>query len=213
MEANRYLLRDAPGFETGRSFSRGAQHAVEWLQTDLDGFLSDDTPDYIYVHVLAPHPPLSLDPACEMNAGEGYKGFSIWHPGMSDAELHDARKWYVGQVQCVNSVLVEVAASVEASKSVALIFGDHGPDSLGQLCSAGSEWDPDQRQERLTTMASTRVPDCDMTGLGSVVNIGRRFVSCTSDGSYPDLETKTYETAPTDRGRRLIAVEAPMMSP
>lgn len=207
--AHRSLLRDAPGFETGRAFSKGARQTIDWLRGDLEDLLSNESHEFIYAHLLAPHPPLFLDSSCEMKAQAGYGGFTILQPNMSDAELTRARDWYVGQVQCVNAVLEDVASLADAHDAIVVIHGDHGPDSLGQLYVPGAEWDTRQREERLTTMVAARVPGCTMTDITSLVNVYRRLLSCVSSDELLGLETRTYETEWVDGGQGMVEVEPP----
>jgi hypothetical protein len=207
--ANRSILKDLPGLETGRSFTRGALRAMEWLRGDLEDLLHNETPELIYAHLLMPHPPLFLDEECAMRAQDGFKGFTIYQPGMSPAELASARRWYGRQVDCVNEVLTEVAALADATDSIAVVFGDHGPDSLGQLYIPGVQWSEEQRFERLSAMLAARAPGCDMNALDSLVNVGRRLVTCLSDAEFPDLPTMTYESELTPAGDRIVAVPTP----
>lgn len=205
----RTLLWDLPGFETGRSFTRGALNAMEWLDADLPALLGDDQPDFIWVHLLLPHPPLFLDSDCEMHAQDGIKGFVIGRPEMSDRELEEAKAWYTGQVECVNGALSRVARLVAETDSMALMFGDHGPDSLSQLFVHGVDWSEEQRFERLSAFFAARVPGCDMKGIGSLVNGGRRLVSCLSDADYPDLATQTFEVGFEDGVEFVAEVPSP----
>ena len=207
---SRTIVRDLPGVETGRSFTRGTLAVIEWLETDLSGVLGDDVPDLVFAHLLAPHPPLFLDESCVMRAQEGFKGFTIAQPGMTSAELAQAREWYGRQVSCVNEVLADVAEIAERSDSMVVMFGDHGPDSLGQLYVHGAEWDENQRFERFGAMYAARVPGCDMSDVGSLVNAGRRLVACLSDGEFPDLPTSTYESEFTGTGEKIVEVPTPV---
>jgi hypothetical protein len=177
---------------------------MKWLDADLAGFLGDDQPDFIYVHLLLPHPPLFLDSDCDVRFEDGFKGFAIGRPEMTDGELDEAKSWYIRQVECVNSVLDQVARLVAETDSMALMFGDHGPDSLSQLFVHGVDWSEEQRFERLSAYFAARVPGCDMEGIGSLVNGGRRLVSCLSDAEYPDLPTQTFDVG-FDDGVEFVA--------
>lgn len=203
---NRTLLKDLPGLETGRSFSNGAQHAMHWLNGDLPELIRNGQHDLIYVHVLAPHPPLFLDSQCAMHAQEGFKGFTIAQPGMTESDLDAAREWYGKQVDCVNRVLKSIAEVIAGTDSVVLMLGDHGPDSLGQLFSPGAEWSEQQRFERMGAFVAAYVPGCDMSGIESLVNVGRRLVSCISDIELVDLESKAYESEITSEGEQLVEI-------
>lgn len=207
---NRSLLKDLPGLETGRSFSRGSQRVLEWLQDDLEPLLRNDQPDFVHAHVLAPHPPLFLDSQCAMHAQDGVKGFHVGTPSMTDAELERARHWYISQIECVNSVLLEVAEVASQNDAIVLMFGDHGSDSQSQLFLLGTEWTEEQLWERHGVMAAARVPGCDMSHVESLVNLGRRMVSCISDQRLPDLPTKVFGSDRTPQGDRMVELPVPI---
>jgi hypothetical protein len=185
-------LRGLPPFEVGRSFSRGARRSMEWLNTELEPLLKNDTADYVYVHVLAPHPPLFLLPGCESQPQELFSGFTIGTPGSTPEDLDLIRAAYGNQVQCVNSVLSRVAGMAAANDAVMVMFGDHGSDINGQLFVKGSSWNDAQIRERFRPFFAGYGEGCDFSQLGSLVNVGRRILSCLGDDSTPDLATRTF---------------------
>jgi hypothetical protein len=205
----RSLFRDLPGFETGLSFARGAQHVMTWLTRDLPSILEDSERDVIYAHVLAPHPPLFMDDNCEIDARAGFKGFTIYQPGMTTSDLEEARKAYANQVRCVNEMLLQVAETADATDSMVVMFGDHGPDSLGQLFIPGADWDEAQRFERLSSFLATRVPACDMSSPRALVNVGRRLMSCISTNELADLPVRAFEGRPGSGGEEIVEVPSP----
>jgi hypothetical protein len=207
--ANRSILRGLPGYELGRPFTEGALHTLDWLKNDLGGYLRDDVPDLVYVHVLAPHPPLFLDARCEPDWRGGLPGYVIGSPQMDSDELALVRARYTDQLECVNSVLLEVARQLPED-DVAVIFGDHGPDSLGQLfLPSGEMWSEEQRRERFGVFYAAHVPGCDMTSIGSLVNLGRRLLSCMSETALPDLETRILDMTRDSDPRRMTELELP----
>jgi hypothetical protein len=185
-------LRGLPRFEVGQSFSRGALHSMEWLNTGLEPLLTNDAADYIYVHLLAPHPPLFLLPGCESEPRALLSGFTIGTPGSTPEELELIRAGYWSQVQCVNSVLSRVAELVAANDAVMVMFGDHGSDINGQLFVNGSLWNEAQIRERFRPFFAGYGEGCDFLELGSLVNVGRRILSCLGDDSTPDLTTRSF---------------------
>lgn len=206
--AFRSVLRGLPGYELGRPFTEGAIHALDWMERELPRYLGDDRPDVVFVHVLAPHPPLFLDGTCRPNWREGKPGYAIGGTDESDAELADTPALYIGQLECVNSVLLEVAASLPPD-DVAVMFGDHGPDSLGQLFTPGEQWSDAQRRERFSVFYAARVPGCDMSSIESVVNLGRRMMSCLGNTELSDLDTRVYDMHRGAGGSRITELEPP----
>lgn len=209
--AYRSFLRGLPGFEEGHPFHQGALNAIEWLRRDLESALSNDVPEFIHLHLLAPHPPLFLDPSCNSDVNSRYQGFTIPRPDMSPLDLDNARDRYVAQVECVNRVIVNLARLAHDNDAIVVFTGDHGPDSLGQLYTDGASWSDAQRSERLTTAAAIRVPDCSIHGVESLVNVSRRLVSCMSDATLPDLPTRVFETEFVEDGQRLVEVAMPSL--
>ena len=197
--AYRTLLRGLPGFEVGRSFTEGAIDVVEWMDTGLATYLNDDQPDIIFIHLLLPHPPMFLSADCTPNWRSGLPGFAVAQPWSDQQQVALARGAYVQQVECVNTVLLRLASDLSADDAV-VIMGDHGPDSQAQLFYPGSIWTEDQRSERYGVMFAARVPGCDMSSIGSLVNAGRRTLSCLSRDQFADLPTQLLDmSAPSRR--------------
>jgi hypothetical protein len=128
---------------------------------------------------------------------------------MDSDELALVRARYTDQLECVNSVLLEVAHQLPED-DVAVMFGDHGPDSLGQLfLPSGEMWSEEQRRERFGVFYAAHVPGCDMTSIESLVNLGRRLLSCMSETAMPDLETRILDMTSDSDPRRITELELP----
>lgn len=186
------VLRGLPGLEDARSFSRGAQHALRWAQNDLEGYLTNGEPDLIYVHLLVPHPPFFLDSSCEARPEMAMAGFTTGIPGLPEHQNQERHAGYVEQVKCASRVLISMTELAVANESVIVMFGDHGPDSSAQLFIDGQTWTNDQLRERFSVMFAGYGPGCDFAGIGSLVNVSRRVVSCLADEPIPDLPAKAY---------------------
>jgi hypothetical protein len=204
----RTILRGLPGFELGRSFTAGALHASDWLSADLAPLLSDETPDFIFAHVLLPHPPLFVDGDCVPDWRNGESGFAIGRPGFSAEEVAQARADYVEQVACANRVMTRIAAQI-APDTVMIVMGDHGPDSQGQLFVQGTEWSESMRTERYGAFFAARVPGCEMEGVESLVNVGRRTMACLTGADLPDLPTRIYDLHKSPEGNKVYELEIP----
>jgi hypothetical protein len=206
--ANRSVLEGLPGFEQGRPFTIGALHATDWLINEMPSLLNDDQPDFIFAHVLLPHPPLFLDRHCQPDFRGGSDGFAVGEMGISQAELASVRALYLQQVECANHVLLDVADSL-GQDDFALIFGDHGPDSQGQLFMQSEDWTAEQFAERFQAFFAGKAPGCDLTGLGSLVNAGRRVVSCLSGNLLPDLPTRSFDIHKAVDRNTVVELEVP----
>ncbi|MGH8872075.1 MAG: sulfatase-like hydrolase/transferase [Acidimicrobiia bacterium] len=188
--ARRSLLRDLLVFEMGAAFSRGAKHALTWLEHDLDAYLSDDVPDFVYVHLLAPHPPLFLEADCRLRPRRETSGFVISLPsGHHERERIDA---YLDQVRCVNRTLGRVARAVVETGSVALFVGDHGPDIDGQLFAPAPSWNRNQIRARFGAMFAGYGKGCDFDRIEYVGNVGIRLLNCLGSPTLADLEPRAF---------------------
>ena len=186
------LLRGLPGLEDARSFSRGALHAFGWVHDDLASYLENGEPDLIYIHLLAPHPPFFLNSSCEPRPDIAMAGFTTGVPGLPEQQEQERRNGYAAQVECVNQVLTFLAGNAVANGSVIVMFGDHGPDSSAQLFIDGDKWTDEQLRERFGVMFAGYGPGCDFEGIGSLVNVSRRIISCLSDEEFPDLPRRAF---------------------
>jgi hypothetical protein len=204
----RSLLTDIPGFEIGRSFTDGAKRVADWLADNLGSYLEDSQPDFIFAHVLLPHPPLFLDESCTADWDAGVSGFAIGRPRADDEQTKEARREYIEQVQCANRIMVQTA-DVLGDEDVALFLGDHGPDLQGQLFTPSSAWTDDQLRERFGTFMAAKVPGCEMESVESLVNVGRRMMSCLSSDSFPDLPTRTYDLARSPSSQTVTEIKMP----
>ena len=203
--AARSLLRGAAGLEEGRSFSRGTLHSIKWLDSTMESLLANHTPDYLYVHLLAPHAPLFLDADCELNATAQTAGFTLG-VASSDENEELRKAAFEQQLLCVNAALLRASAKVAQYDGVMLLFGDHGTDLGGQLYVDGRDWDVRQRWERFRPLVAGYGSTCDFGDIGSLVNLGRRLVSCLSRSEFPDLPDRSYTAT---KKWDLIAVPIP----
>lgn len=206
---HRSVARDMPGFEVGTSFARGATHVLSILPETLATYLRDDRPDLIYVHLLTPHPPLFLDASCRMNADEELAGFALTFPGMSESESEFRRDAYVAQVQCANQHLLMVADSVADAGAVGLILGDHGPDQGQQLFVNADEWTRDQKEERFGVLFAAHHPGCEYGSISTLVNVGRRLISCLSGTEIPNMSDRFFDLDKSQKVPTVMEISVP----
>jgi hypothetical protein len=190
---HRSILRDLAGFETGMSFARGAQHSLRTLRTTLEAHLADGQPDFVYVHLLVPHPPLFLDQECRLRPDSSLSGFAIGQPGLSDASLEARRRAYVEQIECVNEHLVEAAGMIEAAGAVGLFLGDHGSDLGEQLYTHSDQWTGSERAERFGVMFAAHHSGCDYSAVSTLVNVGRQLIGCLTGTEVAMLPDRYFD--------------------
>jgi hypothetical protein len=201
---SRSVLRDLPGLEIGMSFARGARHVLTTLNSTLDAYLDDDRPDFVFIHLLAPHPPLFLDESCRMSPDPALAGFMVAEPGMDDSQLENRRAAYVAQVKCVNNHLVRALEAIVDAGAVALMLSDHGPDHGLQMFEPARDWSEEQTEERFGIMFAAHHPGCDYQSLSTLVNVGRRLVSCLSNTPVPSLPDQYFDLE-REHGQSTIA--------
>lgn len=97
-----------------------AQHIVRSFE-GLREVPADPAPTFTFVHILLPHAPYLLDAQCRPLA----------HPIADDMQedTPEQRADYVGQVRCVDRLLLETATALlrrSSTPPVILVVGDHG---------------------------------------------------------------------------------------
>jgi hypothetical protein len=169
-------------FETnfGHSFSyngiRALENLIELEKEDTSGG------KLVFTHVVLPHPPLLVDADCQIAFEPDLAGQGVGMVGAS-AELVELRRaGYSAQVECVNSQTLNLVAELE-DDDIVVMFGDHGPDSLGQLVVEPSDWEADQILERFAIFAAIRMPGCesDVPEDWSPVDGLRLVLGCLAD--------------------------------
>lgn len=166
---------------------------------------SNGTPDFILAHVVSPHSPYALSGECEVRE----KGIAVsGRPTTHDSALMAERDGYVGQVNCLNQHLVELARLISSTGMTVLITGDHGSAIRGQLSRDPSDWTPEDFTERFGVFLATRTDDaCRITGV-SLVNVSRQVVGCALGIEFPLLDDRYYGSIPDSPG--LVDVTAQM---
>ena len=175
----------------GHAFSRNALRALEDLTALENGPL--DGGRLILTHVILPHPPLLISNTCSIRFLPELTGDAIGHPSYSDDLMAARRLAYVEQVECVNSRILEFLEYVE-EEDVVIMFGDHGPDSFGQLTMDPSLWTAEQIWERLAIFASIKLPGCpnSVPDDWSPVNGLRSAIRCLSGDQVSDVDDRMF---------------------
>jgi len=207
--AHRSVLRGLPGLEEGRTFARGSLNTMRWLDETLPSYLKNGDPDYIYVHVLSPHPPLFLDASCRLEGRAELSGFAVGVPGMTKAGLEVRKDAYVDQIECVNRHLVEVGEAISRTGAVGLILADHGPDYLSQMSVDADTWSTDQMRERFGVLFAAHHPGCEYGDLRSLVNVGRRMISCLADIDLPTLPDRYFDLSRSSGEPEVVELVGP----
>jgi hypothetical protein len=176
----------------GSAFTHGARHAMRWTTENIGALVNDDTRDFIFIHVLAPHPPLLLDSGCDVVSRPRLAGISATVGG--DRETAQARlDGYVAQVQCVNRFVRDLSEAVFGSDALVFVTGDHGSDAFSQLETHPDLWSDLQVLERTSVfLAVNAPPGCENVSSLVSVALFRSLVSCVGDLGLEPIEEKSY---------------------
>ena len=173
------------------SLTAGTLNTVEWLKNDLPTILSNGRPDVVFAHLLIPHPPLRLGSDCAYRWKPVLGGRSVGLPGLDPSLLAQRKSAYLDQVECAQSVMLSVASLV-GEDAILLVFGDHGPDSRAQLFAAPSDWSQADIEERMRVFFAAKAKSCSFEDVVSLVNVGRRLLSCLGGSGVSFLEDRYF---------------------
>jgi hypothetical protein len=206
--------REATRSDLRRSFLRGTvldllrrdhAHDADHQRRTLAGLVrvpDDPRPTFAFAHILNPHRPYVFDGDCR-----------ILKARATSDRPSGRRDGYVGQVECLNTLLLNLVTSLiqhSSPKPIILLQGDHGTNMLdySSARSAG-EVSPDQARERFGAFGAYYLP-----GGGSrlfndsvtVVNIMAKVldyyfnagIPLAPDSLYMSLERSPYLFARVD---------------
>jgi hypothetical protein len=183
----------------GSSFTVGSRHTMSWLLDYGPEMAADGRPNFVYAHVMAPHPPFFLDSNCRTAFDVGRNGFLFARP---NDDVSERREVYLEQAHCVNGFMMDL--SDRLSEDTILIFvSDHGTDRRNQLSRDPESWTREDLAERYNAFLAVRDgPECSVGDEVILPNVLRRVLSCLSDEGMEDLEPRMLMYAPFgDDGR------------
>ncbi|MCH7687921.1 MAG: hypothetical protein IH899_14785 [Planctomycetes bacterium] len=166
---------------------------------DLDLFKNNiwripRVPSFVFVHILAPHPPYRFDGDCRQrhNVKPELTGWD-WH----------AKPLYIESLKCVNRRLLGTIDEILRAfpDSIIIVQGDHGSGFLGKETGNGDDadlaWDPGAIVERLNILNAMLLPErCRHYAYDTItpVNTFRLVIGCLS-GHAPRLLTDRHYLA------------------
>lgn len=132
----------------GHPYPASAGRILGNLQNALAEATTNETPDFIYAHVLSPHVPYGLDARCDRHQPRG-------------DYAANARADYVRQIRCINTMVVDSLRELN-DDTVVVVTGDHGPlDDRGLLFQEFEEWGQADLRQRLAVFSSLKMtPEC-----------------------------------------------------
>lgn len=182
------LLTDLPSSSPGYHFAIGNKATMARL-LDFAASNESDSPFLLFAHLVAPHPPLFLDDGCELVVAENRMGFFYPYPGV-DGVVRD--QLFRGQMTCVDSFLVDLAAEVSAD-DVLIFVSDHGTGRRAQVFNDPSRWSDAAVRERMGVLVAVRSSTgCNLPEPYVTVNLMRSVLSCLGDTEISLLEPRLF---------------------
>jgi hypothetical protein len=174
----------------GYAFTVGSQHTMNWLLENGARLSTDDRPNFVFAHVMAPHPPFFLDPSCETSYSRDRSGV-LFSRRADDVETR--RQAYLEQTMCLNDFMVALSDRLDPS-AVVVFVADHGTDQRNQLARDPASWSHEDLIERFNIFLAVRAePDCSIGDQVVSPNILRRMLSCMSEETLEDREPRVYK--------------------
>ena len=158
----------------------------------------DPQPTFAFAHILNPHRPFVFDAECRTIKARKIRGRSAG---------------YVGQLQCLNSLLLATVTTLIQRSSpspIILLQSDHGTKTLEYLnAKSASDVSPDQARERFGAFGAYRVPDGGarlFSDTVTIVNVMAKVLDYyfkagirqAPDSLYMSLERTPYRFVPVD---------------
>jgi hypothetical protein len=187
-------------------FRRDFAHDADHVKRTLDGIA--EIPNrggrkFVFAHILNPHYPYAFDAGCGIAAKRAM--------GRWDRRRRDA---YIGQVECLNKLLLESVNHLlqrSAKSPIILLLGDHGTNSLEySSAKSAAAVTPAQARERFGAFGAFRLPGeggrlfTDSVTLVNVIPQVLNYyldarIELAPDSLYMSLEQTPYLFAPVDR--------------
>jgi hypothetical protein len=172
----------------------GTEQAVSHLK-DLKDRFDDGKKDFIFAHLLLPHVPIVVDENCEVKGGNG-EDRGILDPQLAEPESVIT---FTSHLACVDSLLGDVV-EVIGDRTAAIITGDHGTGSNGQISRPPNAWSDADIAERLGVLLAYKLPQgCNARETDSNIEAMRMIMGCA-----------THIELPSNHGKYLIGAQDPV---
>lgn len=174
------------------AFHRGAVHSLNWLSKNAGVYSRNGRPDFVFVHVLAPHAPYFFDAQCgTVESSPATQGMQLDPRSVGPANAEDRWASLAGQVACVDDSVAS-AISQLSPEDVVMVAGDHGTDSLGQVVTDPEAWTTEMIAERLLTFSAIRLPrGCGAEIIGSM-DLMPETISCLTGEEVAPVAPRSF---------------------
>jgi hypothetical protein len=181
--AEQTILRDVILDLWGHAYTAGSRGTMSWMLDNASKYNDNGTADFVFAHVMSPHPPFLLDRRCEQRDDVGSISLAFIAP---DTTVDDQVNGYRQQVACLDKFMLEFAQLVD-DESVVVYVSDHGTDRRDQVPREPAEWTHEDLAERMNVLLAIRFPGPCTSADGLVTpSVLHRVLACLD----PDLEAR-----------------------
>ena len=178
------LLEDSPG-----PYALGTLAAFGWLFDHAPELSESSTPEFVFVHVVSPHPPLRLSDDCSTSSLLKSSVASIDNLGVP-SDIRDRR--LIEQIDCADRLMVQLADKIDPN-DIVIFVSDHGTDRRSQSDPDLVDWSRETIIERLNVFLALRLPnDCSVGDEVIVPNIIRLVLGCLSHSPIETLPERMW---------------------
>jgi hypothetical protein len=164
---------------TGSAFTHGAIHAMDWTLANASEAGHNQVADFLFAHILVPHPPLYLDASCNVVPDRRLDGINMGVAGASAETTRIRLEGYANQVRCVDRFVRALAHELDGTDSLVVIVGDHGSDVMEQLSTVPDNWSEPQILERMSVFLAVKAPPgCENGSSLVTVPLFRSLIAC-----------------------------------
>jgi hypothetical protein len=172
----------------GSAWIHGAFRSVDWLEDNARGIAENARQDFVFAHLVVPHPPFLLSESCDVEYRSEFDEIAVdlMHdpPGLRTAHL--------AQMACADRMMLRIADAVP-SDAIVLFTADHGSAFSRQFASDPPSWSVPAIRERLSTFFAMRGPEaCQPAEPIVVQNLLRGVMRCMGSDGLPDLEPRMF---------------------
>ncbi|HJQ96028.1 MAG TPA: sulfatase-like hydrolase/transferase [Acidimicrobiia bacterium] len=190
--------------------TRASLASMTWLSSSIGALTHNESPDFVFAHLLIPHFPHFLDSSCEIQAEPMNAPALVRQPLESEARFLERKAAYIEQVECVNS-FVEDFVELAGPETIIVFVGDHGTESLGHAQTIPELWTDEQLTERLNVFAALRTPrECGRHHTMVLPNVFRTIIGCLASRPVELLEPRLFAISAS--GERLVEVSGQRVS-
>jgi hypothetical protein len=164
-------------------YVKGALHSLEAIAEH--GRQRDSGEDFVFAHILIPHPPIQLNSDCDLVIDPRLQGQLLGVQGMNAATRDFREAGYQEQRACLNEMVLSMIEQLPNDASV-VITADHGTDFQGQMEKEPKDWSDAEIEERFHIFHAARLPQsCELPVERDLVNLVRAEVGCIAGEALP----------------------------